>query len=479
MARRLAKWREGLSYVLGLYIVVVGAACPGIGRGGTPGMGQRPECPESGMWSHVFSTDTSAFRVAANGFTAAAGEATDIPEFHDCQQFVVSTKDSLRFTSLFAIFARVGTENLLPGGERMLRRQRETPDLDSLRLSAPGAPVFIAEIFAYDSAYPPLGVEKGFNCLFVRSNGAKELTAVMVPLHALKDEACWTITNPNGVQLDVTRLTMTDARRTDYPPVARWEWDATNTLQYIGVKCGAAWCQIHKKGGPFVAAALYSRQAQVAKADGAPFAKQEYIMNRRVVEIPGWYDQQLLMVPNRKSDTGDTRFVSRLMGTLIPDPHLIDDSLLDSQPASSATRYDTGWVRVASVAIESQRKGNSLDADIANHLDTYSQKLAIGESAMPNPVNSIWLCHSTVSSGAPCILAGVKTPQCDPEAASSNSWWYQRSDAPGAPSVIHCVIRRTHQFFKIPAVVRWRWKLDDDTYWTHCPSGCCETKPRA
>lgn len=28
--------------------------------------------------------------------------------------------------------------------------------------------------------------------------------------------------------------------------------------------------------------------------------------------------------------------------------------------------------------------------------------------------------------------------------------------------------------YRIPAVVRWRWKPNDETMWVACPAGCCE-----
>jgi hypothetical protein len=39
-----------------------------------------------------------------------------------------------------------------------------------------------------------------------------------------------------------------------------------------------------------------------------------------------------------------------------------------------------------------------------------------------------------------------------------------------------CVTRRTHAGVDPPAAVRWRWKMDDETLWERCGTGCCEVE---
>ena len=37
-----------------------------------------------------------------------------------------------------------------------------------------------------------------------------------------------------------------------------------------------------------------------------------------------------------------------------------------------------------------------------------------------------------------------------------------------------CVAKREHPAMVIPGIVRWRWKVKDETIWVSCQRGCCE-----
>ena len=92
-----------------------------------------------------------------------SGAITQIPEFHDCQRFIVN--DGKAYGPLVGIFAFRGLDTLT----RI--RPRTTP-LFPVPAATPHAPPTampaVAEIVNFDTtAYDPLGIQPGINCLYL------------------------------------------------------------------------------------------------------------------------------------------------------------------------------------------------------------------------------------------------------------------------------------------------------------------------
>jgi hypothetical protein len=391
-----------------------------------------PECPEGGDWSKVFAPDGAQppFGVLPGGQVTLAGETTEIVEFHDCQQFIVTddAPGTLRYTSLVAIFAR---KNL----DSSYRQPVHLPTpYDSLTMGTP-----MATILAFDSAYAPLGIEGGFNCLYFFRNQGGEVPgyqARVVPV-GLNEAECANPLKPKDTR-GTTLAVREDESRDQPPPVARWDWDNTNKQQYIGIRCGNAWCEAHTS----------------SYETGKSFASSEPL-NRLQKRSKGWYDEQLLTVA--VNGTSNTPQVSTIVGTLIPASDL---GRWSGQPETSAFR--NVWQPVATIAISGNPGG-------------YTSKLNLIESGEDIALNQVWLCFPDTATQGQCPDMNSSAPSCGP------GEWYAKivhnPDSAAPATKYFCTIRRGHDganMPKIPGVVRWRWLLKDETIWVRCLQGCCE-----
>jgi hypothetical protein len=426
-ACRVRRHRRALSVAATAVLCAVASAClPGPKRT----LSQLPECPTGGVWSTFFA-DT--YRQLGTGSGTSPGELplsgmiTDIPEFNDCQRFLVRQTNTMVFDSLFAIFARRALDSL---------------EVDSSGSLVGAGMIPMATIYSFHSAYPQLGIEADFNCLyFIRSPTAKSgYEARIVPVQS--DAAkCLATPTASGTPLPVDRVLMSGADVYDYPAVARWDWDSTAEAQFIGIRCGRAWCEVRPRGSASTAAAT------------SRYTRSGTILYRRGVEIKGWHDEQRLAIP--PGPGGGPATPSGIIATLIP------DSLLDQDPVNvpaGSSRFNASWVRVASVALSAPP-------------GIYAAKFNLVQSAAPDPVNSVYFCYGPVdpSGHSPCFTGEQKIPTC----VNGGDWWARIESNPAQPRYF-CITRRTHPNFKIPGVVRWRWTLHDDTMWVRCLDGCCQ-----
>ncbi len=396
----------------------------------------RPECPQNGAWTKVLpalgNADGSRLRLP--------GAITDIVEFHDCQQFIVpdSTTGALRYTSLFAVFARFRLDTAY-----------QAPRGIAFDPATMGTPMAI--ILAFDNTYEPLGIKSGFNCLYFyyRKNGNGGLATVsarMVPVRR-QSQRC-VLPLPAGSTVGTELAVDARAYRSEIPPVARWDWDDSNKMQYIGIRCQEAWCEVK----PTIRAAGAVFKSSVSRFAPASMAK-------------GWFDEQTLAVPGLAS--GEPPRVSRIRATFMPAPDLGDQKMSD--PAQS--RFSAQWVSVASVG---------LDADDGG----YSSKLNFERTPRDSALNQVALCFLRVDSafGRRCFPTAALRPDCPVETKNSGRW-YARVISSSGRTRYFCVTRRAHDHMPnmppvppIPGIVRWRWAIDDETMWIRCLQGCCEAR---
>ncbi len=392
-----------------------------------------PECPVD----KVTVRDTATGSLVGVAQLALPAANTLVPEYHDCQRFPLATG---KYGPLVGIFARNGLN------VNIKRIQ------DLAGVSASNRAVAVASILSWDDGYKPLGIRIGYNCLYVWSDGTwaadgkPTKTAAMVPVST--DSACIQDLDPDHLPSGNTKLwvlrhdlsvpvttggAVTHYGEADYPEVARWDWDPQVHIQFIGIGCGGMWCDI----GP---ASLHYLPAH---DDPASQAKPDV---RRVFQIKGWHDEQLLAVYN---STSKVALPTAIVGTILPTPNLYTDSL---------DKYKT-WNPAAMTFL------SAASPDYVTKLNF--QK---GDE-QGKQFNLIELCNGSAAVG-PCYIPPGDMPQ--PCANTADPWYARVTSAPPVKVAYLCVIRRTHAGVIVPKIVRWRWDSKDEHVWIGCGDGCCE-----
>ena len=360
----------------------------------------------------------------------------NVPEFHDCQRFIVKDGATYTYDKTFAIFVSQTIGTL----EARLASPVPSSGVSTV-VTTPGTPPpinvmagMVAVVYA-EGPYATLGIETGLNCLYVWR--IKSLTpppspqvdlwsARMVPKGAAKscpDAPLAAI--GGGKDLKVSRTQVEEFKNdTDYPPVTRWDWDKTHDKQYVGVKCGTAWCEIYDDeldSSPPLA---------VTSSDSAV---------RRVRLIKGWYDQQYLAT----FDAGGKPVPSGIMATIVPDPKL--GEMNDDQA------FKNNWVHVADISLGAK------DADDAA-VEKYTQKFNFVRASVADPVT----LETKWKPGQALWKARIKRP-------GLTGWLTLKHK-----NVKRRVIGTSPGSYNVPGVARWRWMVTDEGSWIRCTGGCCE-----
>jgi len=352
-----------------------------------------------------------------------ASPITDIPEFHDCQRFILADNArQLRYDSLYAIFASFRLDTL----EAML----DTLDAE---FGTGRRAMAAAEVYTEGGRYDALGIKTNYSCLYLfRRPGWR---ALMVPVPQPDNPSCDEPIDPgtlSGRELEVRRTSFPGFHDDDYPPVARWDWDTVNLQQYIGIKCGVAWCEVGNPG--FIS------------SDSYPDSPAKPIEFRRTRVIKGWYDEQWLATAS-----GGAPQPTRVKGTIFPDQalgELNSPTSFFSKPA------------VAHIALT----GNEADYKTKFNLDPASVTGA--------GLNTMLLCYG---SRFKCLglwwhLNPWLSPRCGP-----GSQWYATIIGTDGSKKNKCVTQRPAPTgIHVPATSRWRWLATDETTWKRCTEGCCE-----
>lgn len=378
------------------------------------------ECPHT--WP--FSKDDSLHSKANHLAKLSAGHS-DIPEYNDCQRFIVEGDTGLAYDSIFAIFETLATFNV---------RLRETGGEASFGASA-------AVIYA-ENRYAELAIEPGFNCLVMQEAGAsEEWHAYMLPVDDVK--SCdGSVNLREAARLNTIRthrLGTSVADSTYYPSVARWAYHVVGNQpkQFIVIRCGIGTCFV---GGPGVAV-----PATPQLPSNLPSGNKQ---RARVYAVPGWYDAQPLAVPTA-SGTPPLE-PSAAWGTAIPDYQLGErNSLSDFRD----------WVQVAVVQLSSES-------------EKYKSKLNFTPTT-PDSMNIIEACASDASSSCPGVPADL---DCEADPVTDATWYTRHTAAMGGVPRYFCA-ERTDTPDAVNGVVpttRWRWDPKDETLWFRCMEGCCK-----
>ncbi len=384
--------------------------------------------------------DSTIYETVTAGDMPLIKRIANLPEYHDCQRFVVrppgasrAVADSLlKFGPLVAIWAADSLGVRFPGSQAGLSK---------------ALPVAI--IHNYDqSPYTPLGLAPGFSCLYLWHDGgnARQWTARIVS-RGRTPSPCQQAMDPRalaGGTLTVKTVPLPNGVGPgDVPEVARWDWDASRQEQYIGIRCGDQWCEIGN--GQFTpsisvlgAAMLPTNQMAAVSASSAMANSSGTIQEQtRVVGIKGWYDQQRL---DLRDQTGKP-VITNIVGTVIP------------HPALGRVTFTVGvWTPVAFI----------------NVTHDYPGKVPLRQG-----LSTMYLCKETAGECHAQLTAGACPPEPATPGAPPTTWWSRIVPAAGAAED-HCIRRRMHGGKAIPAAAaRWNWWELDAKTWVACDGGCC------
>ncbi|MEO8451080.1 MAG: hypothetical protein ABI647_14880, partial [Gemmatimonadota bacterium] len=315
--------------------------------------------------------------------------------------------------------------------------------------------VTAATIFDYDSLpYPPLGIQPGFNCLYMWADAASYHASV-VPV----DEplACKLIPAQLSATLDVHVWNGGSSKVNvdDIPPVARWQWEASaGGYQYIGLRCDG-WCMVVPRKFPQPAMATQvSSPVGISPAEGATYT------------IPGWGDEQALAPPGGSNFApSDTR------GEIVP----VAD--LETLNAPSDFR---DWRLVAKVYIEDDSYQSKFGFKSTWAYDSPNRvSLCAGGPVQDvmNPTPTMQKKLAGCRGLQPSIIADKSCKDAELSSATGDEIWFAKiAPADSSPERFHCVLRRDHSTpsLRIPGTVRWRWVANDETMWMRCMFGCCQ-----
>jgi hypothetical protein len=388
------------------------------------------------------------FAVPAGQLSVPA-EIQNVPEFHDCQRFLVEDETSreLVYGARYAIFAArdlARTDALEMLNDTTLEAEAKDSISRLTGLEA-GEAMAAAEIVA-DADYTPLQIERGFNCLYVFLQGHQDWHAIMVPSGTVEQD-CSEPVDPNELAGSTLHVRLTGQGHgftgEDFPKVARWDWDSVRTQQYIGLKCGAAWCEVGEID--------FASSKDLAQRIGDPPVASSLKRKRRFY-VKGWSDEQELAVRQ-----GSQVVPSGIWGAIMP------DSLLGTYD-DPATFHE--WVLAAEVALW-------VPEGTAN---PYLAKYNFTQTDSPmERLNQISLCK--VETGGDCDLSNTDIPQKCEGDLPNESWRARIISASARPDTAYRCVRRcdyTGQGFEVPGTARWRWLKDDEGAWMRCLQGCCE-----
>lgn len=366
------------------------------------------------------------------------GPIANLPEYHDCQRFVVPVRDTqaaaaggMEYGPLVAIWAAHHLDSLFQGAPAR---------------GVPAIPVAIVHNFETSASYDSLGLRPGFSCLYMWNDGtwhARMVSLGRLPVPCLESMDPGSSTLAAGKELHVRPVPPRQGvNASDIPPVARWDWDDKHGWQYIGIRCGKEWCEVgpstfaSSRGAGSTGLSVSAIRSMVEPLPGlttAPAGTEPELL--RFVTINGWFDQQRLDL----RDAGGQAVLTDVVGTVFPHPAL--GRLPDG--AFKAKWVPTGYLHVTG---------------------DYPGKLPLKKG-----MSRIHMCQGGATE---CEI--TEAPTCTAEQQDPLDPWWARLVAPSGETVIKCVRQRDHDGMAIPAAAaRWNWHELDATTWFKCDRGCC------
>lgn len=329
-----------------------------------------------------------------------AGTVDLVNEAHDCQRLVIGVEAAREFGPLVGLFPVDATLALARGDFATARR--------AITLYSWGAAGG-----SYMDEYPELGISGGAHCVWLRNATDTEtgwraavVTGSVCGMGQAPGDSAFVY------PVFARRYPRTSAG--DYPRTARWEWDLGTGRQFVGVKCGDAWCAIMPAG------------SGTPRTRPLPEPLRGSDLPR--LAIPGWSDAQHLAVVDRARG----RVRPGPWGTVLSHPALHQD----------APEWAQG---ILAAAIDVEDDGSPA-------YDLYAERFYLQPGG---------------GGGRSDVI--LRFPGTSPDEA-----WYQQGPMRRrqASGVLYTPALDT------PArgTVRWRWQDDASTLWLFCRAGSCHVE---
>ena len=349
----------------------------------------RPECPHT----------VTDFDISNTNHLLIPGPIANIPEYHDCQRFLVKNANGeLKYDSMEAIFVRYKIDTIYRSFGRGL-------DLRNRQGAVPVASEFIAngfqvvgQVLSYGD-YAPLGITSGSDCLVLQWKTRDNVTtyeAWMVGVgrdgdRCKNDAPSLLVRDRNQVKLEVALVNTVG----EVPPVSRWDWDRSDSLQYIGIACPTGWCEIHAPG-PFQSSPTYG-------GPNDPITK-------------GSYDEQYLAT----NVSGHITHDGITFGTVYPDPRLAQQTM-----ASYRSWQPVAWVALRTT---SHAYRDKLNFDPAPPPSVSLRELT--DRTIASHLNMVELCFVPTGQVG-CVAVGAPPlPTTCTTDITNNGIWYARVRPP-------------------------------------------------
>jgi hypothetical protein len=419
----------------------------------------RPECPHNyvkiGRPKEVELANGPPISAPATMYGTNLPAISSIPEFNDCQRIVLESGHD--YGPLMSVFAsdRLGQVRFAKGTTSEYRAIAAVQVLN----------------YALAYYYRPLGIKPLFNCLYLWGYPGQfharmvwkqtdiDCAPVLDTARIGPGTTLGVIEAPEGALSNIS----------DYPAAARWEWDSEHRIQYIGLRCGAAWCQVGPADG--TGRAAFNPTTSYIDPPTVRPSTDAALGAARVRAVKGWYDEQQLAYVT-KVDGKPVAKVSGVHGWVFPAPQLAKyERLADF----------TEFRPVAYVALEAT---DATQATLST-LEYYKAKFNYDVVPRGSPLSEMTEIAVCSAAWEACFPNPRLTPAMPPCAtpilrgdATASRWWARLRSRATHNDVYRCVTRRTHNPVPndMPASARWRWLASDETTWDYCMSGCCETE---
>lgn len=369
-------------------------------------------CPGPQPAETAVATSANECRLPKDRLPAEIAPVADVPEYHDCQRLAAG--QPVVYGPKVGIYVVSGLDSVFKSDSG--RNQPAAHFVALIRNFGPD-----------DYRGGKLVLPAGYSCLRLQPGVAGWSASL-----EFRGSAPTCETTPSGavIPLQVTREQPPgDDLDEDYPPVARWEWDAQELHHFIGIKCGTGWCEVAGGSEPQGVRPPAAAPIPGVKRAGHP---------DRVKRVKGWFDQQQLAVATASS------LQPGPVGTIYPHPDLANVDF---------HKFGSGWVDAGQVQLEG------------------TQSYTSGKLRLEPGLTLIALCQDKAGN-----CAGAPRGRCAPSpgtSSESSATWYARLTSPRDSVYYACITKEQHPNVTIPATARWRWSASDETIWVRCTNGCC------
>jgi hypothetical protein len=194
------------------------------------------------------------------------GQARIDGEVFDCQRLVLSTGPAGVFGPLVGLYP-VDATLRFPRSEYVTAR----PTAAIYSWGAAGG--------SYADTHPGMAPATGVACLWMR-NQSGAATGWQAAISSGAGCGVGSAAPADSAfAYPVFERSYDGASAADYPRTGRWEWDTAGGRQFIGVKCGDAWCAVMERDGT---------EPRTQNLEGGNAVAREM--------VPGWSDAQHLAV---------------------------------------------------------------------------------------------------------------------------------------------------------------------------------------